>query len=204
MTSVTSAHDGLSKGDLDFVFDDKDFASRVQEVMLRSADCEDGAKFDRENPPPSRKRQNKLQRPSLGRAMCAVQGVVINMGGMLSDLARTLIDGQIAGWTFQDDRQAAAWEATQRILEENPELFAQGEMDLTTGEIGQSLFALALQVTGGAFTLGPHNKIPSSMTKEDKTRDKPTMTTSTTSSTSGCPDPTDTPVRQPRLFTEPR
>ncbi|KAF2265276.1 hypothetical protein CC78DRAFT_443764, partial [Lojkania enalia] len=187
VTAVTSAHDGLSQGDL-VVFLDQNLASRMQEIMMRTTECEDGAKFDREHS--SKRRANSR----LGRAICAYQGVVINLAAALSDLLQTNLGGlNLATPATPPDRAAAA-ELTQQFMEDYAPL-----MNLPVNrsrEIAAYLFSLSIIVILERQPLGPENKIPSTMIQTDAPTNGPAQTTASmfSSSSSGCPDPTKTPV----------
>ncbi|KAH8908289.1 hypothetical protein BR93DRAFT_475403 [Coniochaeta sp. PMI_546] len=85
VTAVTAAADGAEKGDLVAVLD-KDLASRLDEFMHRSKDCQAGADFDKENPTPGASR--KRAGGSFGQALCASQAAFggIARGGPFNDV----------------------------------------------------------------------------------------------------------------------
>jgi hypothetical protein len=160
----------------------------MQEIMIRTMECEDGAKFDRENP--TRRRAN----PRLGRAICAYHAVLINMGGTLSDLMQTDLDGlNFAIPAIPPDR-FAAYERSLQLTEEYAQL-----MNLQVDRLralAAYLFILTVSVTLEGQTLGENNKIPSTLIQTGAPTNKPAQTTASrsSSSTSSCPDPTATPV----------
>ena len=155
---------------------------------MRSTECEDGAKFDREHP--SRRRAASR----LGRAICAYQGVMFNMAGTLSDLVQTdfgLLNFVIT--TIPPERAAAA-ELIQELTEEYAPL-----MNLQADRVrvlAAYLFALTIGTVMENQNLGPYNKISSTLIQMSAPTNKPTQTTAapSSSSSSGCPDPTATPV----------
>jgi hypothetical protein len=165
------------------VYMDQNLASRMQEIMMRNTQCEDGAKFDREHPSKKRAASN------LGRAICAYHAVIVNMGGALSDLMQT----NLGGLDFAIPTTPAA-ELTLELLEDYAPI-----IDLQVDRaraLAAYLFALAVGVVIDGRTLGPTNKIPSTLIQTNNPTVKPTQTTASpsSSSSSGCPDPTKTPV----------
>jgi hypothetical protein len=188
ITAVDSAHDGMNQGDLVVSFD-QDLAARMQEIMMRSTECEEGTKFDHEHPS-GKKRANSR----LGRAICAYQGVMFNMGSSLSDLMRTDLGNlNFAIPTTPPDRAAAA-ELTEQLLEDYAPVINL-QLDRARA-LAAYLFALAIGVVIDNQRLGSTNKIPATLVSIITPTGKPTPTTAspTTSSSSGCPDPTKTPV----------
>lgn len=188
MTAITSPHDGLNQGDYVLKLD-KDFASKMQEIMVRTADCDEGVKFDREHP--TRRRQSTAR---LGRAICAYHAVLTNMGGALSDLTQTnLGDLNFAIPAFPAER-AAAFEYTQELTAEYAPIInlQVDRMRL----LGAYIFAVTIGVISENKPLGVENKIPSELVQTGTPSNRPTQTTASPSSStsSGCPDPTNTPV----------
>ncbi|KAH7076789.1 hypothetical protein BKA63DRAFT_510777 [Paraphoma chrysanthemicola] len=189
ITAVTSPHDGLSQGDI-VVSLDPDLASRMQEIMMRSTDCDEGAKFDREHSGPVKRRANSR----LGRAICAYQAVIVNIGGTLSDLIHTDFGGLDFTIPTMNPERAAAAEFTQELIEDYAPI-----INLQIDRIrvlGAYLFALTIGVVMEDSTLGASNKIPSTLIATGAPTIKPTQTTASpsSSSSSSCPDPTQTPL----------
>jgi hypothetical protein len=165
------------------VYMDQNLASRMQEIMMRNTQCEDGAKFDHDHP------SKRRAASSLGRAICAYHAVIVNMGGALSDLMQT----NLGGLDFAMPTTPAA-ELTLELLEDYAPI-----IDLQVDRaraLAAYLFALAVGVVIDGRTLGPANKIPSTLIQTNNPTAKPTQTTASpsSSSSSNCPDPTKTPV----------
>lgn len=160
---------------------DEGLASRMQEIMARSLECEDGLKFDREHPAKRRAASR------LGKALCAYHAVMINMGTTLRDLTYTNLGDMAIQFVGVTDRDVAAW----RIAEELTGDFApiyQLERERALA-LGATIFVAAL----GAVENNPmdsNNRVAADMIKVSQTTDTPTET-------SGCPDPEKTPVRHP-------
>jgi len=162
--------------------------------MMRTTECEDGTKFDREHS--SKRRANSR----LGKAICAYQGVILNMGAALSDLMQTdfgVLDFAIPA--TPPDR-AAASELTLQLMEEYAAL-----MNLPMDRarvLAAYLFALTIGVVIDGNPLGTNNKIPASLVQTGAPTSRLTQTTAsaTSSSSSGCPDPTKTPVSPSPAF----
>jgi hypothetical protein len=171
---------------------DQDLASRMQEIMMRDMECEDGAKFDREHP--TRRRAGSR----LGRAICAYHAVLINMGGTLSDLMQTDLGGLDLAVQAASPERMAAFELTQELTEDYAPLMNL-ELDRVRA-LAAYLFAITVGVTMGGQTLGTNNKIQASLIQTGVATAKPTQTTASpsSSSSSGCPDPTATPVSSPK------
>jgi hypothetical protein len=155
---------------------------------MRTAECPDGMKFDREHP--SMKRV-----PSrLGRAICAYQGVMLNMGGSMRDLIQTDFGGLNIAIPAEPPGRAAAAEYTRQLMEEYAPII---DLPLDRARaFAATLFILAVNVVVDGQTLGANNKIASSLVQTAAPTNTPTQTTASpsSSSSSGCPDPTATPV----------
>jgi hypothetical protein len=159
----------------------------MQEIMTRMTDCEDGAKFDREHA--SRRRANSR----LGRALCAYEAVLVNMGGVLSDLVQTNYDNLVLTVAGTSPEQIAAFERAEQLLRDYPALVDFEESARRTR--AAYLFALSVVVVIEHQDLGPNNKIPATLVQTGAAKSKPTKTSARpSSSTSACPDPTKTPV----------
>ncbi|KAI1346531.1 hypothetical protein F5Y01DRAFT_321669 [Xylaria sp. FL0043] len=181
VTAVTSAHDAFVTGDLAAILD-ADLASRLDEIMHRLTDCEDGQDFDASSA--SRKRAN----PSYGNAICAVEGAVamVEPGGALNDLL--LLDPSRLHFSFADaagEVSRAAGVAVDFVQAYAPLLSISDDVAV---QLGNYLFALALDTLVENLPLSGENRIASSL-----------ITTATTTPTStatptGCPDPTSSPL----------
>ncbi|KAF2692023.1 hypothetical protein K458DRAFT_482650 [Lentithecium fluviatile CBS 122367] len=151
VTSVTAAHDGLSPGDL-AVSLDADLASRVEEIMRRSIDCEDGIAFDREHP--SRKRGKSR----LGKALCAYHAVLVNMGSSLSDLMETDFGTLNFGISTASPDEFAAYEEAMEFMDDNAVLL---NIPATLAKkLGAWMFALSIGVIVDDKPLASMNQIP--------------------------------------------
>ncbi|KAH7083730.1 hypothetical protein FB567DRAFT_529797 [Paraphoma chrysanthemicola] len=187
ITAVTSAHDGLAQGDF-VVSLDEGLASRMQEIMMREMDCEDGSKFEQEH---STKRRAASR---MGKAICAYQAVLINMGGTLSDLMQTDLGGLDFAIPTMPAERAAAYEYTLELTEDYAP-FIDLQVDRVRA-LAAYLFAITIGVTLEGKDLGAVNKIPSTLIQTGTASIRPTQTTASpsSSSSSGCPDPTSTPL----------
>jgi hypothetical protein len=146
----------MSPGDI-FVSLDAGLASRMQEIMMRSTECEEGAKFEREHP--SKRRAGSR----LGRAICAYQGVMTNMAGTLSDLVQTNFGALDFIEPIMNSREMRAFELTQKLMEEYGVL-----MDIQAARINRLaayIFFLTFGVIEHDQTLGTNNKIPGSLVR---------------------------------------
>jgi hypothetical protein len=154
---------------------------------MRTADCEDGVRFEREHP--SRKRANSRLR--LGRAICAFQGVLVNMGGALSDLMQTNIAYVRISVPTSSPEMTAAVEYTEDFIVDYAPLInlPSDRARLYAGW----LFGLSILVAAENQGLGPVVKLPESLAQTSQPASRVTPS-ATASSTSGCPDPTKTPV----------
>jgi hypothetical protein len=160
----------------------------MQEIMMRDMECDDGAKVEREHP--TKRRANSR----LGRAICAYQAVLINMGGTLSDLMQTDLGNLDFAIPANPPERAAAFELTLELTEDYAPF-----MDLQVDRVralAAYLFAITIGVTLEGQELGVNNKIPSTLVQTGAPTMRPTQTTASpsSSSSSGCPDPTVTPV----------
>lgn len=179
ITLVTEASNGFSKGDLVAILD-KDLASRIDEVIHRIKDCEDGRKFDSEHG--SRKRAG----PSYGQAICGAEAAasMARPGGPFNDLL--LLDPNQLPFGFADAAGAVAQAANvvaDFVVAYAPMLSIEPAL---AEQLGTYLFALAIDTLIENSPLGENNRIQSSLVT--------TSTSLVTTSTSGCPDPTATPV----------
>lgn len=177
VTPVTADGNGLSKGDLVACLD-KDLASRIDEIMHRATDCDDGRSFN------SKRRSRKRGDPNYGAAICGAEAAALQAspGGPFNDLL--LLDMEQLSFGFADAAGAAARAASVVVdfVKDYAPLLA---IDPSTAEqLGNYLFALAIDTLIDNNAIGQNNRIPSSL-----------ITTSTATSTkSGCPDPTASPV----------
>ncbi|KAF2271292.1 uncharacterized protein EI97DRAFT_287071 [Westerdykella ornata] len=178
VTSVTTAHDEYKQGDLDFMMDEG-LAGRMQEIMARSKDCEDGSKFDREHP--SKRRASSR----LGKAICAYRAVTINMGTTLRDLTYTNFDGLVVKFAGVTEQDIAAWEYVQGITEDFAAIY-QLQRDRAIA-LGATIFVAALGAVEDT-PIDSNNKIAADLIQVSKTQ------TGSQTSTSGCPDPEKTPL----------
>ena len=78
---MTEPHDNFAKGDISVVLQ-SDFARRVDEIMHRMTNCEDGYKFDKGST-----RRRKRVAGSYGKAICAAEAAAMmaQSGGALND-----------------------------------------------------------------------------------------------------------------------
>jgi hypothetical protein len=165
---------------------DPNLASRMQEIMVRTEECPDGARFDREHP--------SSKRASSRLGICAYQGVMLNMGETLRDLIQTDFGGMNIAIPAEPPRRAAAAEFTRELMEEYAPLI---NLPLDRARaFAATLFTLSVSVVVDGQTLGPSNMIPYSLVQTGAPTNKPSHTTTSpsSSSSSGCPDPTATPV----------
>lgn len=115
------------------------------------------------------------------------------MGGALSDLLQTNLGGMNLDTPASPPDTAAAAGLAQQFTEDYAPLISL-PLDRSRAMTAY-LFSLAMIVVLERQPLGPDNKIPSTMVQTDAPKNTPTQTTaSKTSSSSGCPDPTKTPV----------
>ena len=169
---------------------DQDLASRMQEIMMRDMECEDGAKFYREHP--TKRRASSR----LGQAICTYHGVLINMGGTLSDLMQTDFGGLNLAIPATSPQRMAAYEFTQELTQDCAPLMNL-KLD-RVGALGATLFTLTIGVTIDGQTLGANDKMPAALIKTGTTVSRPTPTSasSSSSSSSACPDLTAVTVSQ--------
>jgi hypothetical protein len=187
VTVVTSAGNGFSKGDLVAILD-KDMAARIDEIMHRMVDCEDGRKFDSEQSLNKRAADVTKYAP----AICAAEGVagMATPGGPFGDLLLLKHDQMAFG--FAD----AAGKAKDALVVVKDFVLAYAPM-LTIPEdladqLATYLFALAIETVIEGVTLTEKNRIEASLVVTGSLLPSPVSTT--TSSTSSCPDPEKTPV----------
>ncbi|KAI0431606.1 hypothetical protein F5Y09DRAFT_340451 [Xylaria sp. FL1042] len=183
VTAVTSAHDAFATGDLAAVLD-ANLASRLDEIMHRLTDCDDGRDFDAGSI--SRKRAN----PSYGNAICAVEGAVamVQPGGALNDLL--LLDPSRLHFNFAGvagEVSRAAGVAVGFVQAYAPLLSISDDLSI---QLGNYLFALALDTLIDNLPLSGENRIASSLVTTATT----TPTSTATSTSTGCPDPTSSPL----------
>ncbi|KAH7068126.1 hypothetical protein BKA63DRAFT_521179 [Paraphoma chrysanthemicola] len=185
ITPFNEVKEGFVKGDLAVILD-KDLASRIDEVMHRATQCEDGRKFDSEHG--TRKRSGA----SLGEAICAAEAVagMAVPGGTFNDILLIDPNQMPFGWADPGaDVARAAGVVVDFILAYAPLLVIGPEL---AEQIGNFLFILSLETLMGNKPVQETNRIPSSLVTATKT--SPTSSTTSASSTSGCPDPTKTPI----------
>jgi hypothetical protein len=192
ITTVASDENGHKKGDLLAVLD-ADLARRIDEVVRRMKDCEDGREFDATHG--SRKRAGTA---TYGQALCAAEGVIgmSKRGGAFADL--TLLDHNKMGIEFA----ATAGKAKDALLVLKDFIIAYGPMLAIPEEFAERLGTYVLAIILDAIVIdnipiGPQNYIgPELAVSYGRMSPKPTPTSTAppSSSSSGCPDPTKTPV----------
>jgi hypothetical protein len=192
---VTSPSDGYVSGDLVALLDE-DLASRIDEFMHRSTDCQDGQTFDRQHPS-----AKKRAGATLGQAICAAEAVAGGAvpGGTFNDLL--LLSPTNLPFGFADAVGAVAQasgvvadfvQAYAPLLSIGPELADQ----LTV-----YIFALAMDTIVENIPLTNKNRIQSSMITISTATG---TTTSSSSSSSSCPDPVATPVSKLAPYASPQ
>lgn len=183
VTAVTAPSNVFASGDLVALLD-KDPASRIDEVMHRAMDCQDGTTFDSQHPS-----SKKSAAATLGQAICGAEAVAAGAvpGGPFNDLL--LLSPTNLPFGFADAAGGAAQAAgvvADFVLAYAPLLTITPEL---ANQLSVYLFALAIDTVVNSIPLGDQNRIQSSLVT--------TGTTSSASSTStGCPDPTATPVSE--------
>jgi hypothetical protein len=185
---VSTAHGAFATGDLAAVLD-AGLASRLDEIMHRMTDCADGRDFDA-----SQTSRRRAPGPRYGAAICAVEGAaaMAQQGGVLNDLL--LIDPARLGFGFADnagDIARAAGVAVDFVRAYAPLLALPDEV---ATQLGNILFALALDTLINNLPLGDENRIQSSLVTTATQTTTATTTTTTSSTSSGCPNATSTPV----------
>ncbi|KAI0004056.1 hypothetical protein F4779DRAFT_630464 [Xylariaceae sp. FL0662B] len=182
ITPVTKADNGFSKGDLAAILD-KGLASRIDEVMRRLHDCDDGKKFDSEH------KSKKRAGASYGQAICGAETVasMAQPGGTFNDLL--LLNPNQLPFGFANPAGEVAQAANvvvDFVLAYAPMLSIEPEL---AQQLGTYLFALAIDALVENIPLGETNRIKSSLvTTSTATSPKPSSTKS------GCPDPTASPL----------
>ncbi|KAH7381918.1 hypothetical protein BKA64DRAFT_749377 [Cadophora sp. MPI-SDFR-AT-0126] len=185
VTAVSTAHGAFSTGDLSAILDSS-LASRLDEVMHRMIECADDRAF--EDGTSLRKRAGT----GYGAAICAVEGAVAmaQRGGPLNDLL--FLNPNRVRFAFAaaaGDIARAADIAVGFVLAYAPMLDLPDDVAI---QLGNFLFALAVDTLVENLPLGEENRIKASVLTVET---MPTSTmTSTTSTSSGCPDPTSTPL----------
>lgn len=171
---------------------DEDLAGRVNEVAHRMLDCEDGRLFDSKHG--LRRRGGAV---TYGQALCAAEGVVgmAGNGGTFADL--TLLSHDRIGMEFAN----GADKAKEALLVLRTFILAYSPILAIPEDIVDQLGTYVLAIIIDALILdnipiGPTNTIdPALAVTYGAMKPKPTPTSaSATPSTSGCPDPTQTPV----------
>jgi hypothetical protein len=187
VTPVNEARDGFGKGDLAVILD-KDLAARIDEVMHRTIQCEDGRKFDSEHG------TQKRAAASFGQAVCAAEAVagMAGPGGSFNDILLLDPNQMPFGWANPNADVARAAGVVFKFVLANAALLAIGPE--LAEQVGNFLFILALDTLMESTPVQETNRIPSSLVTATKTFS--TSTTTMASATSGCPDPTNTPVSQ--------
>jgi hypothetical protein len=183
VTAVTTPSDGYGSGDLVALLD-KDLASRIDATMHRAINCQDGQAFDSQHPS-SKKRAGA----TLGQAICAAEAVAAGAvpGGPFNDLL--LLSPTNLPFGFADAAGATAQAAgvvADFVLAYAPMLTIGPEL---ADQLSVYLFALAIDTIVQNIPLADQNRIQSSMVTTG-------TTTSASSTSSGCPDPTGTPVSE--------
>ncbi|EGY18373.1 uncharacterized protein VDAG_08707 [Verticillium dahliae VdLs.17] len=178
VTPVTEPEGDSSSGDL-IAFLDEDLASRIDEVMHRSQDCDDGHAFVRGDQT-RRKRANG----GFGKAICAAEAAAVmsQRGGPFNDLL--LINPAHLSFDFAETAGAVARAANVAsdfvractpMLDISPALAEQ---------LGNLLFALAVNTLIENRPVNQNNRIEASLIRTEAPTALPTS----------CPDPKSTPV----------
>lgn len=184
VTAVTSSTTGYATGDLVALLD-KNLASRINEMMHRSLDCQDGRDFDLANP--SAKRAGL----DYGQAICAAEAVIVSAvpEGPFNDLLLLNLTQLPIGFA---DAQVAITQAANVFA-----AFVQAYAPLLTvppelaDQLAVYIFALAIDTVVQGSVLAEQNRIPSSIVNT-------TSLTTATSTSSSCP----TSVCEYYLFSE--
>jgi len=160
---------------------DRDLASRIDEIMHRSQNCEDGRAFDR-----SDNSRRKRAGGSYGNAICAAEAVagMAQTGGPFNDLL--LLRAPHVSFGFIEAAGAvtrAAAITAGFVRDFAPLLDVDGDI---AEQLGNFLFALAVNTIVEGNSLGDRNRIKATSIK---TEEPPQPTGS------GCPDPKKQPVR---------
>ncbi|KAM0330636.1 hypothetical protein ACHAQA_003586 [Verticillium albo-atrum] len=177
VTPVTESKGDYAEGDLIAVLDES-LASRIDEVMHRSQNCDDGQTFDRGD-----KNKRKRAGASFGKAICAAEAAAVmsQRGGPFNDLL--LINPAHLSFDFAEAAGAVAQAANVAsdfvrayapMLDISPDLAEQ---------LGNLLFALAVNTLMENRPLGKSNRIEASKIETETPTATPT----------GCPNPDSTP-----------
>ncbi|OAQ80923.1 hypothetical protein VFPFJ_09376 [Purpureocillium lilacinum] len=184
VTPVTEPHDNFAKGDISVVLQ-SDFARRVDEIMHRMTNCEDGYKFDKGST-----RRRKRVAGSYGKAICAAEAAAMmaQSGGALNDFV--LMNPTQLRFSYTDSVAAVA-RAANIVNEFIREYAALVDIsaELAT-QLSNVLFGLALRTIVDGTTLGENNRIPASLIKVSAS---PTGSHPSSTAT-GCPDPEKNPL----------
>ncbi|KAG4440793.1 hypothetical protein IFR05_003721 [Cadophora sp. M221] len=188
VTAVSTAHGPFVTGDLAAILD-ANLASRMDEIMHRMTECADGRDFD------SGQTLRRRAGAGYGAAICAVEGVaaMAQPGGALGDLL-LLNPGQLRfGFAAgAGDVARAAGVAVGFVQAYAPMLDLPDDVAV---QLGNFLFALAVDTLINNLPLGEENRIEATLlTTEAVPTSTLASTTSTTSTSSGCPDPTSSPL----------
>lgn len=179
VTPVSDPQDGLEKGDLIAILDG-DLASRLDEVMHRDQECDDGRSFDR-----SDHSRRKRAGGSYGNAICAAEAVagMAQAGGPFNDLL--LLRTPHVTFEFAEAAGAVARAATVAVgfvRDYAPLLDISADV---AEQLGNFLFALAVNTIVEGQSLGDRNRIKATNI-ETEAPHQPTA--------SSCPDPEESPV----------
>lgn len=181
---MTAPSDGYDSGDLVALLD-TDLAARIDEFMRRSTDCLDGQTFDSQHP--TKKRAGS----TLGQAICAAEAVAAGTvpGGAFNDLL--LLSPTNLPFGFADGVGAVAQAAG--VVADFVQVYAP-LLDIgpdLADQLTVYIFALAMDTIVQNIPLTNKNRIQSSLIT---TATSTPTTTTARSTSSGCPDPTATPV----------
>ncbi|KAH6706397.1 hypothetical protein BKA61DRAFT_580638 [Leptodontidium sp. MPI-SDFR-AT-0119] len=188
VTAVSTAHGPFVIGDLAAVLD-ANLASRLNEIIHRMSECADRRDFN------NRKTLRRRASPRYGAAICAVKGVtaIVQLRGALGNLL-LLNPGQLrfrfiasASDVARVARVAVGFVQTYAPMLELPDDMAV--------QLGNFPFALAVDTLINNLPLREENRIEATLlTTETVASSTMVSTTSTTSTSSGCPDPTSSPI----------
>ncbi|KAH7127662.1 hypothetical protein EDB81DRAFT_908042 [Dactylonectria macrodidyma] len=173
---ITEAIDGYQPGDFMAKLD-PDLAARIDEIMHRTSQCQDGSAFDSSHPA-SRKRDPG----TLGNAICGAQGAaaMAQPGGTLNDIL--LINGPT--FHFRAAEFAAAAQQVVNFVRDWAPILALDPAMAT--EVGQTLFILAVDTLMNGVPLAAENPVKQDLVEEGEPDEDPSITTTT-----DCPRPTE-------------
>ncbi|KAF1995307.1 hypothetical protein P154DRAFT_611177 [Amniculicola lignicola CBS 123094] len=192
ITTMPSDGNGHKKGDIIAKLD-VELARRINEIAHRMMNCEDGRKFDSEHK--LRRRDDPI---TYGQALCAAEGIIgmTGTGSAFSDLAKISFDNM----RFEFAQNAKLAKDALPILRDF--ILALGPALAIPEKLVDQLTVYVLAIVIDALVLekvpiSPENFLGPDIVVLVGSRTAtltPTSTSTTASATSGCPDPTQTPL----------